>query len=175
MLARRSGRSYTSAVAPWPRPRRRSRRRWQWLPPVRTCARGANDWRRSWRARSRLVAAGGSRITQALRSSGALRLVLLVGQPDDTREEKQHVVNRPAAPAFPIARIRDTRIVSRVVVPRRHLQDRALGQQRRDVIGVVVHLDPVVVVSGTTERLLKARRVKCFQAHPAAARMQVGL
>ena len=47
----------------------------------------------------------------------------------------------------------------RVVVPRHHMDDRARRQQRRRVVGVVVDLDPVVVVAGARQRLPDAGRV----------------
>ena len=68
-------------------------------------------------------------------------------------EVDEHVGDRAVARALPVARIGHVLVGRRVVHVADDVQDRALRQQRRRIVGVVVAAHPVVVVADAVQRL----------------------
>src|SRR6185295_8399525 len=79
-----------------------------------------------------------SRSAALVRALGpALRdhaVVVRLFQRDHRDMGEAHVVNRAAAPAHPIARIRIQLVSGRVIMPPHHVQYRPRREQRRDVV-----------------------------------------
>ena len=87
-----------------------------------------------------------------------------------------HLIDRSIAPADPLIRIRISPFRSRVVEPRRELEDGPFRDERGDIVRVDVVVVPVEVVVGDgAQHLLRAVGQNRLHAHALAAEVQVRL
>src|SRR5213593_3000083 len=82
-----------------------------------------------------------------------LSLELLVAQRHRVPEVAEHLRNGPTPVARPVSRIGNVAVRRAGVERANQMNNRALRQQRRAVVGEDILLDPVMVVSDAVQRL----------------------